>query len=163
MYLTNTRLVLPWNLHNNQTNSTLSSYQVPEPISFLPYQLVSVGTESFCLNDGGDCHGGLHSCSCSLLNLLPPLHQIFKGQHLPCNNVENPFCWIKQQTFENMTFAISFISSSTLRKCQDPETLNHFSILDLYNVKTTQAIKCHQGRLKPFYKGAFVSTCDLII
>ena len=63
------------------------------------------------------------------------------------NNVENPFCRIKQQTFENVTFAVSFISSNTLRKCQDPETLNHFSSLDLCNVKTTQAIKCHQERL----------------
>ena len=34
MYLTNTRLVLPWNLNNNQTNSTLSSYQVRFAISF---------------------------------------------------------------------------------------------------------------------------------
>ena len=32
MYLTNTRLVMPWNLPTNQSNSTLSSYQVPLPI-----------------------------------------------------------------------------------------------------------------------------------
>ena len=35
MYLTNTRLVMPWNLPTNQSNSTLSSYQVPLPIDII--------------------------------------------------------------------------------------------------------------------------------
>ena len=33
---------------------------VPVPISFYFIKCVSVGTEPFCLNDGGDCYGSLH-------------------------------------------------------------------------------------------------------
>ena len=28
----------------------------------LTHQLISVGTKSFCLDDGGDCHGGFYPC-----------------------------------------------------------------------------------------------------
>ena len=61
MYLTNTRLVLPWNLPlNNQTNSTLSSYQVVQTSVILCSIRFPVDAESLCLNDGAGGDGGLH-------------------------------------------------------------------------------------------------------
>ena len=36
--------------------------------------------ESFCLDDGAGGDGGLHPGPCSLLPLLPSLHQICQGE-----------------------------------------------------------------------------------